>query len=200
VPCSGKRRWRYCAGWRSEDWINPVGTIAFGNTAPMIGYANHGCRCRSAHIESPGLKSPGLLAWSEGEGRNFQHQGCPALVFAKSKDRTPLRGGDGPRGPRGVKTSSNATLATPRGPPETGHLPTRFSFRSEWRPRAYTALATVLNTAKRAGENVFQKLESLMGKSVLHYLASPMACAIAFYESSGSLSRSAYSLMAAALR
>jgi hypothetical protein len=31
-------------------------------------------------------------------------------------------------------------------------------------------LATVLNTAKRAGQNVFQKLVSLMGKPILHYL------------------------------
>ncbi len=29
------------------------------------------------------------------------------------------------------------------------------SFRSDWRPRAYAALATVINTTKRRGENVF---------------------------------------------
>jgi transposase len=49
------------------------------------------------------------------------------------------------------------------------------SFRSEWGPRAYAALATVLNTAKRKGENVFQKLVSLMGKPVLHYLTPSIA-------------------------
>ena len=36
--------------------------------------------------------------------------------------------------------------------------------------RAYAALATVINTAKRTGENVFQKLAGMMGKPVLHYL------------------------------
>ena len=42
-------------------------------------------------------------------------------------------------------------------------------------PRAYAALATVLNTAKRKGENVFQKLVSLMGKPILHYLNPSIA-------------------------
>jgi hypothetical protein len=36
-------------------------------------------------------------------------------------------------------------------------------------------LTTVLNTAKQAGENVFQKLVSLMGKLILHYLDLQMA-------------------------
>jgi transposase len=54
--------------------------------------------------------------------------------------------------------------------PSVIHRKVMGSFRSEWGPRAYAALATVLNTAKRAGENVFQKLVSLMGKPVLHYL------------------------------
>jgi transposase len=44
------------------------------------------------------------------------------------------------------------------------------SFRSDWGPRAYAALATVINTAKRLGENVFHKLVKLMGQPVLHYL------------------------------
>lgn len=43
-------------------------------------------------------------------------------------------------------------------------------FRSEWGPRAYAALATVIHTAKRRGENVFQKLVGMMGKPVLHSL------------------------------
>jgi hypothetical protein len=45
------------------------------------------------------------------------------------------------------------------------------SFRSEWGAHAYAALATVLDTAKRAGVNLFQKLVSLMGQPILHYLA-----------------------------
>ena len=54
--------------------------------------------------------------------------------------------------------------------PSVIHRKVLGSFRSEWGPRAYAALATVLNTAKRAGGNVFQKLVSLMGKPILHYL------------------------------
>ncbi len=44
------------------------------------------------------------------------------------------------------------------------------SFRSGWGAWAYTALATVLNTAKRAGEIIFHKLISLMGEPVLRFL------------------------------
>jgi transposase len=54
--------------------------------------------------------------------------------------------------------------------PSVIHRKVLGSFRSEWGPRVYAALATVLNTAKRAGENIFQKLVSLMGKPILHYL------------------------------
>ena len=54
--------------------------------------------------------------------------------------------------------------------PSVIHRKVLGSFRSEWGPRAYAALATVLNTAKRAGENAFQKLVGLMGKPILHYL------------------------------
>jgi transposase len=54
--------------------------------------------------------------------------------------------------------------------PSVIHRKVLGSFRSEWGPRAYAALATVLNTAKRAGESAFQKLVSLMGKPILHYL------------------------------
>ena len=35
---------------------------------------------------------------------------------------------------------------------------------------AYAALATVLDTAKHQGVNLFQKLVSLMGQPILHYL------------------------------
>lgn len=54
--------------------------------------------------------------------------------------------------------------------PSVIHRKVLGSFRSEWGPRAYAALATVLNTVKHANENVFQKLVSLMGKPILHYL------------------------------
>jgi transposase len=43
------------------------------------------------------------------------------------------------------------------------------SFRSDWGARAYAALATVLNTAKRNGQSAFQKLVLLMGTPVLHF-------------------------------
>ena len=54
--------------------------------------------------------------------------------------------------------------------PSVIHRKVLGSFRSEWGPRAYATLATILNTAKRVGENVFQKLVNLMGKPILHYL------------------------------
>ena len=59
--------------------------------------------------------------------------------------------------------------------PSVIHRKVLGSFRSEWGPRAYAALATVLNTAKRAGKSAFQKLVSLMGKPILHYLDQQMA-------------------------
>ena len=54
--------------------------------------------------------------------------------------------------------------------PSVIHRKVMGSFRSDWGAPAYAALATVLNTAKRAGENVFQKLIHLMGTPVLHFL------------------------------
>jgi transposase len=59
--------------------------------------------------------------------------------------------------------------------PSVIHRKVLGSFRSEWGARAFAALATVLNTAKRAGDNVFQKLVSLMGTPVLHYLNPSIA-------------------------
>ena len=47
------------------------------------------------------------------------------------------------------------------------------SFRSDWGAQTYAALATVLNTAKRNGENAFQKLVQLMGTPVLPFLLQP---------------------------
>jgi transposase len=55
--------------------------------------------------------------------------------------------------------------------PSVIHRKVLGSFRSDWGPRAYAALATVINTAKRMGENVFSTLVNLMGQPVLHYLA-----------------------------
>lgn len=59
--------------------------------------------------------------------------------------------------------------------PSVIHRKVLGSFRSEWGPKAYAALASVLNTTKRSGANVFQKLVALMGKPVLPYLASSIS-------------------------
>jgi transposase len=59
--------------------------------------------------------------------------------------------------------------------PSVIHRKVMGSFRSDWGPRAYAALATVLNTAKRQGENIFHKLVNLMGQPVLHYLTPSVA-------------------------
>lgn len=59
--------------------------------------------------------------------------------------------------------------------PSVVHRKVLGSFRSEWGPRAYAALASVLNTTKRSGANVFQKLVALMGRPVLPYLAAPIS-------------------------
>jgi transposase len=58
--------------------------------------------------------------------------------------------------------------------PSVIHRKIMGSFRSEWGPQAYAALATVLDTAKQAGENLFRKLVALMGQPILHY-AQPSA-------------------------
>ena len=54
--------------------------------------------------------------------------------------------------------------------PSVIHRKVLGSFRSDWGAQAYADLATVLDTAKQAGTNLFQKLVSLMGPPVLHYL------------------------------
>jgi transposase len=59
--------------------------------------------------------------------------------------------------------------------PSVIHRKVLGSFRSDWGAQAYATLATVLNTAKRAGENVFQKLITLMGAPVLHFLQPSIA-------------------------
>ena len=58
--------------------------------------------------------------------------------------------------------------------PSVIHRKVMGSFRSDWGPQAYAALATVLNTAKRNRQSAFQKLVQLMGKPVLPFL---VACA-----------------------
>jgi len=57
--------------------------------------------------------------------------------------------------------------------PSVVHRKVMGSFRSEWGAQAYAALATVLNTAKRNGENAFQNLVRLMGTPVLPFLLQP---------------------------
>jgi transposase len=59
--------------------------------------------------------------------------------------------------------------------PSVIHRKIMGSFRSEWGPRAYAALTTVINTAKHQGENIFAKLVNLMGSPVLHYLMPSIA-------------------------
>lgn len=57
--------------------------------------------------------------------------------------------------------------------PSVVHRKVMGSFRSDWGAQAYAALATVLNTAKRNGENAFQKLVRLLGTPVLPLLLQP---------------------------
>jgi transposase len=54
--------------------------------------------------------------------------------------------------------------------PSVIHRKVMGSFRSDWGAQTYAAFATVLNTAKRNGENAFQKLVQLMGTPVLPFL------------------------------
>jgi transposase len=46
-------------------------------------------------------------------------------------------------------------------------------FRSKWGAKAYAALQTIISTARRNGEGVFQTLVNLMGKPVLPFLEGP---------------------------
>ena len=54
--------------------------------------------------------------------------------------------------------------------PSVIHRKVMGSFRSEWGPQGYAALASVLNTAKRHGQSSFQKLLALRGQPVLPFL------------------------------
>ena len=58
--------------------------------------------------------------------------------------------------------------------PSVIHRKVMGSFRSDWGAHTYAALATVLNTAKRNGENAFQKLVQLMGTPVLPFMLHPV--------------------------
>jgi transposase len=69
---------------------------------------------------------------------------------------------------RDVPADNNACERALR--PSVIHRKVLGSFRSEWGAQAYATLATVLDTAKQAGENLFEKLVSLMGQPILHYL------------------------------
>jgi len=57
--------------------------------------------------------------------------------------------------------------------PSVIHRKVMGSFRSDWGAQTYAVLATVLNTAKRNGENAFQKLVQLMGAPILPFLLQP---------------------------
>ena len=57
--------------------------------------------------------------------------------------------------------------------PAVIHRKVMGSFRSDWGAQTYAGLATVLNTAKRNGENAFQKLVHLMGTPILPFLLQP---------------------------
>lgn len=57
--------------------------------------------------------------------------------------------------------------------PSVVHRKVMGSFRSDWGAQTYAVLATVLNTAKRNGENAFQKLVQLMGTPILPFLLQP---------------------------
>lgn len=57
--------------------------------------------------------------------------------------------------------------------PSVIHRKVMGSYRSDWGPQAYAALATVLNTAKRNGQSAFQKLLQLMGQPILPFLDQP---------------------------
>jgi transposase len=67
-----------------------------------------------------------------------------------------------------VSADNNASERALR--PSVIHRKVLGSFRSEWGAHAYAALATVLDTAKRQGDNLFQKLVALLGQPILHYL------------------------------
>ena len=54
--------------------------------------------------------------------------------------------------------------------PSVVHRKVTGGFRSEWGAKAYAALASVIDTAKLQGQQVFATLVALMGKPVLPYL------------------------------
>jgi hypothetical protein len=69
-----------------------------------------------------------------------------------------------------VTADNNACERASRRGPSVIYRKVMGSFRSDWGAQTYASLATVLNTAKRNGENTFQKLARLMGSPVLPFL------------------------------
>jgi transposase len=69
----------------------------------------------------------------------------------------------------GVPPDNNACERALR--PSVIHRKVTNGFRSEWGAHAYAALATIIETAKLQGQNVFDVLLNLMGPSVLPFLA-----------------------------
>ena len=59
--------------------------------------------------------------------------------------------------------------------PSVIHRKVTGGFRSAWGAQAYAALATVIDTAKLHGHNVFATLVELMGKPILHYFTPEIA-------------------------
>lgn len=57
--------------------------------------------------------------------------------------------------------------------PSVIHRKVTGGFRSLWGAQTYAALASVIDTAKLQGQNVFECLVTLMGKPVLPYLTAP---------------------------
>ncbi len=67
-----------------------------------------------------------------------------------------------------VPADNNACARALR--PSVIHRKVMGSFRSDWGAQTYAASATVLNTAKRNGDNVFQKLVQIIGAPVLPFM------------------------------
>jgi hypothetical protein len=56
--------------------------------------------------------------------------------------------------------------------PAVSHRKVIGGFRSQWGAEAYAALASVIDTARLHGHNVFQTLVQLMGQPILPLLSA----------------------------
>lgn len=56
--------------------------------------------------------------------------------------------------------------------PSVIHRKVTGGFRSQWGAQGYAALASIIDTARLHGQNIFEQLVALMGKPVLPYLAT----------------------------